>query len=79
MINILDESSSIKSTVQKSDFQILKVIGRGSYGKVYLVCHTETNKVYAMKSIKKELIIKTDQVAGIKGSLLTHFILVLFS
>jgi len=32
-----------------------------------------------MKSIKKELIIKTDQVAGIKGSLLTRFILVLFS
>lgn len=32
-----------------------------------------------MKSIKKELIIKTDQVAGIKGSLLSYFILVLFS
>ena len=28
-----------------------------------------------MKSIKKELIIKTDQVAGIKGSLLTFLIL----
>jgi len=52
----------------------LKVIGRGSYGKVYLVCHSETQKVYAMKSIKKELIIKTDQVAGIKGSLLTLFL-----
>ena len=27
------------SGVMKSDFQILNVIGRGSYGKVYLVQH----------------------------------------
>lgn len=42
------------------DFSLLKVIGRGSYGKVYLVNHNATNVVYAMKSIKKELVIKTD-------------------
>ncbi len=53
--------------MQKSDFTINKVIGRGSYGKVYLVTHNATDKVYAMKSVKKELVIKTDQIAGIKG------------
>lgn len=46
----------------KNDFTILKVVGRGAYGKVYLVTHNLTGKVYAMKSILKDLIIKTDQV-----------------
>ena len=52
--------SSNNSSVQKSDFHIVKVIGRGSYGKVYLVRHNELNEYYAMKSVKKELVIKTD-------------------
>lgn len=43
------------------------MIGRGSYGKVYLVNYITNSKVYAMKSIKKELILKTDQVEGTKG------------
>ena len=36
------------------DFQILKIIGRGAYGKVYLVQYKPTNAYYAMKSINKE-------------------------
>jgi len=34
---VTDETSSRQSTVQKSDFRILRTIGRGTYGKVYLV------------------------------------------
>ena len=56
-----------KAKVKKSDFQIMKVIGRGSYGKVYMVNYIATNEVFAMKSIKKELILKTDQIQGTKG------------
>ena len=56
----LGTDSSSKYSVSKEEFQLMKVIGRGSYGKVYLVTHLPTDKVYAMKSIKKELIIKTD-------------------
>ena len=40
----------------------MKVIGRGSFGKVYLVMHYKTSKVYAMKSIKKDVIAENDQV-----------------
>ena len=58
-----------KAKVSKSDFLILKVIGRGSYGKVYMVNYIANNQVYAMKSIKKEIIVKTDQVEGTKGKL----------
>jgi len=32
----------------------MKVIGRGSFGKVYLVQKRDNEKLYAMKTIKKE-------------------------
>lgn len=57
---------SSKSSVAKDDFNKISVIGRGSYGKVYKVQHYLTKDFYAMKVVKKELVIKTDQMAGIK-------------
>lgn len=39
------------------DFNLLKVIGRGSYAKVFQVEHKPTNRIYAMKVIKKETIL----------------------
>ena len=62
-----EETTSQRSAVQKSDFTILRTIGRGTYGKVYLVKHNITEQIYAMKSVLKELLVKTDQVAGIRG------------
>ena len=62
-----EDTSSNKSAVQKSDFRILKTIGRGTYGKVYLVQHNITEQIFAMKSVLKDLLIQTDQVAGIRG------------
>lgn len=55
--------------MQKSDFHIVKVIGRGSFGKVYLVKHNILGQYYAMKSVKKELVLKTDQLDGIRSKL----------
>jgi serine/threonine protein kinase len=53
-------------SVAMEDFKKIKVVGRGAYGKVYLVRHNYTDKIFAMKAVKKELVIKTDQVEGIK-------------
>ena len=39
------------------DFKILKILGRGSFGKVYLVQYKNTKEYYAMKSIKKEYLV----------------------
>ena len=44
------------------DFSIIKVLGRGSFGKVMLVQHKGRRQFYAMKSIKKDFIIDKDQV-----------------
>uniref|UniRef100_A0A8C2IHL0 protein kinase C n=1 Tax=Cyprinus carpio TaxID=7962 RepID=A0A8C2IHL0_CYPCA len=38
------------------DFDLLRVIGRGSYAKVLLVRLKKTERIYAMKVVKKELV-----------------------
>jgi p70 ribosomal S6 kinase len=47
-----------------SDFKIMKVIGKGGFGKVFLVQKISkgANKgnVYAMKSIRKDIILDYD-------------------
>ncbi|XP_045162767.2 protein kinase C iota type-like isoform X2 [Mercenaria mercenaria] len=42
--------------VSMDDFNILRVIGRGSYAKVILVEQKRSKRLYAMKVIKKELV-----------------------
>ena len=46
------------------DFQTLKSIGQGSYGKVYLVRNVkqESDKLYAMKIIRKDLLIDQKKI-----------------
>jgi serine/threonine protein kinase len=39
-------------------FDIVKVIGRGSFGKVYLVKKKDDGKVFAMKTLKKDMILR---------------------
>lgn len=40
------------------NFDILKVIGRGSFGKVYLVQKKDSQDYFAMKVLKKDVIIR---------------------
>jgi serum/glucocorticoid-regulated kinase 2 len=48
--------------VKLEDFKVLKVIGRGSFGKVCLVEYLPNHEVYAMKSLKKDLLIEQEQI-----------------
>lgn len=48
------------------DFTILKVIGKGSYGKVVLVKKRESEEILAMKILKKKEMIVRNQVLHIK-------------
>ncbi|KAJ3346522.1 hypothetical protein HDU91_007014, partial [Kappamyces sp. JEL0680] len=45
------------------DFELLKVIGKGSFGKVMQVRKKDTGRVYAMKIIKKSHIVERDEVS----------------
>ena len=49
-------------SISMNDFQPLKLVGKGSFGKVILVKYFENNKIYAMKILKKEEIIKRKQI-----------------
>ena len=45
-----------EALVGLKDFDLVKVIGRGSYAKVFVVTQKRTGRIYAMKVIKKELV-----------------------
>ena len=51
------------------DFQIIKVIGRGSFGKVYLVQKKDTQGVFAMKTLKKDMVLRKGQTTNTRGKL----------
>jgi len=53
-------------TVKLSDFLIAKVVGRGTFGKVFLVQKKDSGEVFAMKSLRKDVIIEYDQVESTK-------------
>lgn len=50
------------------DFESLRVLGKGSYGKVFLVRHKDsgTEKLYAMKMLRKEHVLNRNQVEHTK-------------
>jgi len=52
--------------VSISDFKIHKVLGRGSFGKVLLVEYKD-NKLYAMKCLKKDMIIERKNLERTKA------------
>jgi serum/glucocorticoid-regulated kinase 2 len=44
------------------DFELLKVIGKGSFGKVMQVMKKDTQRIYALKTIRKQHIISRSEV-----------------
>uniref|UniRef100_A0AAV1TAV1 non-specific serine/threonine protein kinase n=1 Tax=Peronospora matthiolae TaxID=2874970 RepID=A0AAV1TAV1_9STRA len=57
---VREQKKSEKVTLE--DFVMIKVIGKGSFGKVLLVRKRDTGLIYAMKVLRKENIIKRNQV-----------------
>ncbi|XP_068156686.1 RAC serine/threonine-protein kinase-like [Drosophila tropicalis] len=55
-------SSGVKK-VTLENFEFLKVLGKGAFGKVILCREKSTAKLYAIKILKKEVIIQKDEVA----------------
>lgn len=56
-----------ENTLTTKDFQLLATLGQGSYGKVLQVRKKDTGRVYAMKIIKKETLIRRQKVQHTKS------------
>ncbi|PHH60092.1 hypothetical protein CDD81_2136 [Ophiocordyceps australis] len=50
-----------------SDFEILKLIGKGTFGQVYQVRKRDTQRIYAMKVLQKKVIVQKKEVAHTVG------------
>ncbi|KAK6200832.1 Serine/threonine-protein kinase [Pestalotiopsis sp. IQ-011] len=49
------------------DFQILRLIGKGTFGQVYQVRKKDTGRIYAMKVLSKKVIVQKKEVAHTVG------------
>ena len=66
LFNFLDDTTQVSpietpkdpdsNAISLADFDLIRVIGRGSYAKVLMVELKKTKRIYAMKVIKKELV-----------------------
>lgn len=57
--------SNEKKSRKAEDFNILKSLGEGSFSNVVLANHIETNKLYALKMISKQLVIRQKQMKNV--------------
>ena len=60
-------SSNSTEPLTKDDFQLLRVIGRGSFGKVLLVRGKRDKHVYALKILLKSTVVARNQVEHTKS------------
>ncbi|CAJ0763871.1 15311_t:CDS:10 [Entrophospora sp. SA101] len=51
-----------KSNLKPGSFEILKLIGKGNFGKVFQVRKKDTNRIYAMKVLHKQDLIERREV-----------------
>jgi serine/threonine protein kinase len=49
-----------KSKAKLQDFEFRKLIGKGTFGKVFLVQNKFNHELYAMKAIRKDVILEND-------------------
>lgn len=54
-----------KKPANLNDFKIKKMIGKGTFGKVFLV-EREEGELYAMKCIRKDIILENEQMENIQ-------------
>ncbi|CAH6723682.1 serine/threonine-protein kinase Sch9p [[Candida] jaroonii] len=60
-------TSIIAKTYGPEDFEILRLLGKGTFGRVYQVKKKDNNRIYAMKVLSKKVIVKKKEIAHTIG------------
>uniref|UniRef100_UPI00358F9A61 serine/threonine-protein kinase Sgk2-like isoform X2 n=1 Tax=Myxine glutinosa TaxID=7769 RepID=UPI00358F9A61 len=63
--NAEDADWSFSTNTTAADFDLLKILGRGSFGKVLLGRHKSSGKFYAIKVLQKSSILQNEEVGHI--------------
>ncbi|KAL0949558.1 hypothetical protein HGRIS_009607 [Hohenbuehelia grisea] len=66
-VQITFEQYKTKRALTPRDFEFLKLIGRGTFGKVFQVRKKDTKRIYAMKVLSKKEIVAKKEVAHTIG------------
>ncbi|KAK1270852.1 Serine/threonine-protein kinase AtPK2/AtPK19 [Acorus gramineus] len=61
------DQSTEKWSVGLEDFEVLKLVGQGAFGKVYQVKKKDTSEIYAMKVMRKDKIMEKNHAEYMKA------------
>eukprot|EP00002_Diphylleia_rotans_P014104 TRINITY_DN2743_c0_g1_i1.p1 TRINITY_DN2743_c0_g1~~TRINITY_DN2743_c0_g1_i1.p1 ORF type:complete len:487 (+),score=109.74 TRINITY_DN2743_c0_g1_i1:87-1547(+) len=59
-------TKSRRIRLSKDDFETVRLIGRGAYGEVKVVRKKDTQEIFAMKKLKKSVMMQKDQMAHVR-------------
>lgn len=60
-------TSTKKRQYGPQDFEVLRLLGKGTFGQVYQVRKKDTMRIYAMKVLSKKVIVKKNEIAHTIG------------
>lgn len=56
-----DQDHDQHQIIRPQDFEFMKIIGKGSFGKVYMAKHILEDQIYAVKVVNKQMILKHNE------------------
>jgi hypothetical protein len=71
-------SSSLTGDASIDDFDLLSLLGEGAFGKVLMVRHKRTARIFAMKIVRKAEVVRADKPRQVRCMLIYLFSLSLF-
>lgn len=63
---VMFQKTQTEKPISLDDFKLIKVLGKGAFGKVMLCQKKDNSELYAVKAIKKCDILENDQIEYIK-------------